>query len=313
MIKILVTGGAGNVGSALVKKLIQDKNTFVLIVDNLITGKLENLPNKNYNNWKYFNFDVNNLNEVKNNLECFKVDFIFHFAALVGVKRTIDNPISVLKDIHGFDNILNFAVEFNVKKIFFSSSSEVYGEPVEIPQNEITTPLNSRLPYSVVKNLGEVYLRSFYKCYNLDYTIFRFFNTYGPSQSDDFVIMKFLKKAINNEPITIFGEGNQTRTFCYIDDNIDTIYTIYKNNLLTNSIINIGNNVEMSILNVAKLIIDITNSKSEIIHLAPLEEGDMTRRKPDNTIMKNILNRELIDLKTGIKNIIISNFSNNEN
>ena len=153
-------------------------------------------------------------------------DYVFHYAAVVGVKRTQENPIMVLNDIEGIKNVLQLSKNSSVKRVFFSSSSEVYGEPVELPQNEETTPLNSRVPYAIVKNVGESFFRSYFKSYGLPYTIFRFFNTYGPNQSEDFVIAKFLKSALINEDITIYGDGSQTRTFCYVDDNINTCISL---------------------------------------------------------------------------------------
>ena len=227
-------------------------------------------------------------------------DYVFHYAAVVGVKRTQDNPIMVLNDIEGIRNILQLSKNSSVKRVFFSSSSEVYGEPVELPQNEETTPLNSRVPYAVVKNVGEAFFRSFYKSYGLSYTIFRFFNTYGPNQSEDFVIAKFLKAALKGENITIYGDGSQTRTFCYVDDNINTCIKIFEDNLMLNDVINIGGAIEFTIKEVAKLIIDKTNSKSKIIHLPPPKEGDMTRRMPDNSKMIKILNKDLMSLEDGI-------------
>ena len=129
------------------------------------------------------------------------------------------------------------------------------GEPVELPQHEETTPLNSRVPYAVVKNVGESYFRSFYKTYGLPFTIFRFFNTYGPNQSEDFVITKFLRASLKGADITIYGDGTQTRTFCYVDDNINTCVKIFEENLMINDVINIGGAKEYRIIDVAKLII----------------------------------------------------------
>ena len=209
-----------------------------------------------------------------------------------------------MNDLEGFRNILNISKSTSIKRIFFASSSEVYGEPVSFPQNEITTPLNSRVPYAVVKNVGEAFLRSYHKEYDLQYTIFRFFNTYGPKQSKDFVISRFIDMAIHNKPITIYGDGSQTRTFCYIDDNIDACYRAAEDNLFINEVVNIGNDNETSVLDLAKTIIKLTNSKSEIVHLPPLKEGDMSRRLPDITNMKTLLNRPLTSLETGINNIL---------
>jgi UDP-glucose 4-epimerase len=191
--------------------------------------------------------------------------------------------------------------------VFFSSSSEVYGEPFEHPQNEQTTPLNSRLPYAVVKNVGESFLRSYKQEFDLDYTIFRFFNTYGPKQSQDFVMSKFINAAMNSKDITIYGDGLQTRTFCYREDNVDACANAFYNNLHVNDTVNIGSDFEVSVLELAKMIIEITGSKSKIIHLPALKEGDMTRRKPDISKMKELLGRELISIPDGIKKTIDSN------
>ena len=301
MTKILITGGAGNIGGALARKLVENNNYFIVIADNLITGSETKLPSKEYTNWSFVNCDVNNYEDVSHLMSSNNFDYVFHYAALVGVERTQNHPIKVLEDIEGIKNVLTLSKNTSVKRVFYSSSSEVYGEPVDLPQNEETTPLNSRVPYAVVKNVGESFFRSYYKEYGLEYTIFRFFNTYGPNQSEDFVISKFLKKAINNEDITIYGDGQQTRTFCYVKDNVDTCIKIFEEALELNNVINIGGNDEYSILELANTIIKLTNSSSKIIHLPALQEGDMTRRMPDNTKMKNILNRPLITLEEGIK------------
>jgi UDP-glucose 4-epimerase len=227
-------------------------------------------------------------------------NYVFHYAAVVGVKRTQENPIMVLDDIQGIKNVLQLSKNSSVKRVFFSSSSEVYGEPVELPQNEETTPLNSRVPYAVVKNVGESFFRSYFKTYGLPFTIFRFFNTYGPNQSEDFVIAKFLKAALKGDDITIYGDGSQTRTFCYVDDNINTCLKILEDNLMVNDVINIGGAKEYKIIDVAKLIIEKLNSKSKIIHLPALKDGDMTRRMPDNSKMINIINKDLISLDQGL-------------
>jgi UDP-glucose 4-epimerase len=223
---------------------------------------------------------------------------------LVGVKRTLENPVMVLNDITGIKNVLNLSKNTGVKRVFFSSSSEVYGEPVEFPQNEHTTPLNSRLPYAIVKNVGEAYLRSYKQEYDLDFTIFRFFNTYGPQQSNDFVMSKFITAALSNTDITIYGDGSQTRTFCYIDDNVDACLSAFYNNKVLNDVVNIGTDDEITILDLARRIIDITDSSSKIVFLPALKEGDMTRRCPDNSKMKELLSRPLTPLDDGVRKLI---------
>tara|TARA_B100000513_G_scaffold191985_1_gene117838 strand:- start:550 stop:1485 length:936 start_codon:yes stop_codon:yes gene_type:complete len=301
MAKILITGGAGNVGGALARKLVENKNYNVVIADNLLTGSKSKLPSEDYSNWKFVHCDVNSYKEISELMLVNQFDYVFHYAAVVGVKRTQEQPIAVLNDIEGIRNILQLSKNSSVKRVFYSSSSEVYGEPVELPQHEQTTPLNSRVPYAVVKNVGESFFRSFQKVYGLPYTIFRFFNTYGPNQSKDFVISKFLTAALQGDDITIYGDGSQTRTFCYVDDNINACLKIFEDNHMINDVINIGGAQEYKIIDVAKTIISLTGSSSKIIHLPPLPEGDMTRRMPDNSKMLNILNKQLISLEDGVK------------
>jgi nucleoside-diphosphate-sugar epimerase len=303
MSKILITGGAGFVASSLADRLLKGNHELVL-VDNLSTGDSRKIPS--HSSCRFIKCDVNNYRDISAVMSSHSFDYVFHYAAVVGVKRTLENPISVLNDIQGIQNILDLSKNSGVKRIYYTSSSEVYGEPVELPQNEETTPLNSRLPYAVVKNVGESFCRSYFQEYGLEYTILRFFNTYGPRQSVDFVITKFLKAALSGKPITIFGEGKQTRTFCYVDDNVDAVAACMEQNKLVNDVVNIGNEKDYTILELAELIISTTNSKSKIEFLPPLKEGDMTRRQPDNSKMKEILKRELIPLEEGIKRILAS-------
>ena len=305
MKKILITGGAGNIGGSLAKKLIKDSGNFVVIVDNMLTGDLSKLPLQQ-ENWKFIKCDVNNYKDISAVMLAYSFDYVFHYAAVVGVQRTLSNPILVLNDIDGIRNILNLSKNTGVKRVFYSSSSEVYGEPVEVPQNELTTPLNSRLPYAIVKNLGEAYFRSFYQEYGLEFTIFRFFNTYGPMQSTDFVISKFIVAALNDQPLTIYGDGSQTRTFCYITDNLDMTIKTWQEGHFVNDVVNVGSDDEQSVLSIAHLVVNVLNSRSEIIHLPPLKEGDMARRKPDVTKMRKVLGRELISLQEGI--LRVANF-----
>lgn len=302
--KILVTGGAGNIGSALVERLIKDPSNFVVIVDNLSTGFLSKLPSKEITNWKLIKADVNSFNDISAVMLSYNFDYVFHFAAVVGVIRTQENPIDVLNDIEGIKNILNLSKNSSVKHVYFSSSSEVYGEPVELPQNEHRTPLNSRVPYAVVKNVGESFFRSYWQAFGLPYTIFRFFNTYGPNQSTDFVVAKFLAAALKNKDISIYGDGLQTRTFTYVEDTVEVCNKIFEKHLLTNDVINIGNDELMTVKELAELTVKVTGSSSKIVYQAPLKDGDMTRRQPDNTKMLEILNKKLISIEEGLKRMI---------
>lgn len=298
MTNILITGGAGQLGSSLASKLSVNEDITVVIIDNLSTGNLSKVPKKN--NVRFIKADVNDYNDIISIFATFKFEYVFHYAAVVGVERTLSNPINVLNDIDGIKNILSLSKNSGVKRVFYSSSSEVYGEPFEIPQNEKTTPLNSRLPYAIVKNVGEAFFKAYHREYGLDYTIFRFFNTYGPMQSNDFVMPRFMRLALNNQPIPIYGKGDQTRSFCYIDDNVDTCLNALYNDAYVNDVLNVGNDVEISILELAEMVIQITNSESEIIFLPSLKEGDMNRRCPDISKMKRLLGRDLITLEEGI-------------
>jgi nucleoside-diphosphate-sugar epimerase len=299
---ILITGGAGFIPSSTADKLLKNPNVKVVLVDNFLTGNQDNIPQ--HINAKFIKCDVNNYNEIAPIMCSYHFDYVFHYAAVVGVKRTLDNPKMVLDDIQGIRNVLDLAKSTGVKRVFFSSSSEVYGEPVHLPQNEETTPLNSRLPYAVVKNVGEAYFRSYQQEFGLDYTIFRFFNTYGPKQSTDFVMSKFIKAALENEDITLYGDGSQTRTFCFIDDNVDACLNALNDESTVNTVFNIGSDIIVSIKELAETIIKLTGSKSKIVYLPPLKDGDMTRRQPDITKMKQLLNRDLLPLELGIQKVL---------
>jgi UDP-glucose 4-epimerase len=272
------------------------------VVDNLLTGdhyRLEDNPHL-----KFIKANVNKLKDISSVFYSHQFEYVFHYAAVVGVKRTLNNPVMVLDDISGMKNILDLSKNTGVKRVFFSSSSEVYGEPVELPQNEDTTPLNSRLPYAIVKNVGEAFLKSYKQEFGLDYTIFRFFNTYGPLQSKDFVISKFISAALKNEDITIYGDGNQSRTFCYIDDNINASMRAFEEDQCINEVINIGSDNEFKIIELAQIIKKLCKSNSKIIHLPPLEEGDMSRRLPDTEKMKALIGYEPIKLEEGLTKLL---------
>ena len=304
MPKILVTGGAGFIGSSLAEKLSHKADNQIIIVDNLLTGSISKLPVAKHNNIRFIHADINVFEEISAVFLANNFDYVFHYAALVGVQRTQRQPLMVLNDINGIRNVLALSKNTGVKRIYYASSSEVYGEPAEFPQNEHTTPLNSRVPYAIVKNLGEAFLRSYNVEFGMEFTIFRFFNTYGPKQSVDFVISRFMSMALSNQDITIFGDGSQTRTFCHIDDNIDATLNAFYENQLINEVANIGNDHETTVLELANQIIALTGSSSQIVHLSALLDGDMTRRKPDITKMKSLLNRPLLPLSDGLKRLL---------
>lgn len=303
MANILVTGGAGNIASALVRKLAERENDFVIAVDNLLTGDIRKCP-RHLRNVKFIKCDVNDYNDISPLFFTYRFEYVFHYAAVVGVKRTLENPLWVLRDAEGIQNVLNLSKNTGVSRVYYSSSSEVYGEPFESPQNEMTTPLNSRLPYALVKNLSEAYLKAYLKEFGLNYTIFRFFNTYGPDQSPDFVVPRFIRLALANQDVTVYGDGLQTRTFCYIDDNVEACVRAHYGNLFVNDTINIGADEEVTVLTLAEKIIAAAGSASRIKFLPPLPEGDMARRCPDITRMRRLLDKDLISLDEGICRLI---------
>ncbi len=304
--KILITGGAGNIGGALAGCLAKDPANYVVVVDDLSTGSATKLPDPKLPNWRFIKLDVNEQPAIASVMTSTAFDYVFHYAAVVGVQRTLNHPLLVLRDIEGIKNILELSKNTGVRRVFYSSSSEVYGEPFEIPQNEHTTPLNSRLPYAIVKNLGESFFKSYEQEFGLAYTIFRFFNTYGPRQSEDFVLPKMVAAALTGKPLTVYGDGSQTRTFCYVDDNIETTRRALYDDLLINETANVGSDHEVTILELAKMVAHQAGGTALITHLPPLPEGDMTRRCPDISKMKAILGRELVPLRLGIERLIKS-------
>lgn len=303
IIPILITGAAGNIGSAMSNYLLSKNRNYLLVgVDNFLTGKKENLPTSD--RFHFFKIDVNNYNSLKKLFNRYDFKYIFHYAACAGVERTIENPFLVFNDVDGINNIAKLSLNSKVKKIIFSSSSEVYGENAKTPFKESFTPINPRLPYATVKAYGESVFLALSHRYGINCNIFRFFNTYGPAQSADYVIKNFIIKAIRGEDLNIFGSGSQTRTFLYIQDNLDATYNAFLSSKFDNKPINIGSKKMYNIIELAKIIIKLCGSKSKIKILPKREIGDTLKRQPDDTIFKNLLGRNPLNLKSGILNII---------
>ena len=297
--RVLITGGAGNIGGSLARKLAERDDIHLLIIDNLQTGSAEKLPPLT-DRVEFVRADANRYLDIAPVFASFQPDYVFHYAATVGVARTLQNPMMVLEDIEGLKNVLTLCKGTRVRRAFYASSSEVYGEPVELPQREETTPLNSRLPYAVVKNLGEIYFKTYQREFALPHTCFRFFNTYGPLQSEDFVVSRFIAQAIAGRDITIYGDGMQTRTFCFVDDNVDFQIMCMDRDLFVNETVNVGSDHEITVKELGELVIGLINPAVRLVHLPPLSEGDMTRRQPDNSRMRAALARDLIPLREGI-------------
>ena len=303
MKKIAITGAAGFIGSNLVDRLINE-GFFVYGIDNLITGSLNNLSHLNSNNnFDFVNHDVTKYINIKD-----KIDYVFHFASPASPIDYLEYPIQTLKaNAIGGHNALGLAKKNNAKFIL-ASTSEVYGDPLVHPQTESyfgnVNPIGPRSIYDESKRFIESMTMAYHNYHNLDISIVRIFNTYGPRMkiNDGRVLPTFINQASKNLDITINGDGNQTRSFCYIDDLVNGIVQLMNSEY--SYPINIGNNDEVTINEIASTLISILNSESKIIY-NQLPEDDPLKRKPDLTLAKKILNwRPKIDKKDGFEMLI---------
>lgn len=286
--KILVTGGAGFIGSALVKSLEKIPDvTSILVLDNLSTSGVDSVPQGEKISFEFC--DVTNKYSIERALLGHKnIDYVFHYAATVGVNLANSEPLQVLEDMQGIRNILQVCLLKNVKRIFYSSSSEVYGDYLSVDGvctgDEYGTPMNPVSTYSVMKLACERYIQGYNRKYKLPYTIFRFFNTYGKNQRKDFVVPRFIDLAVNNKPITVYG-GSQTRSFCHISDNLKITTNIFKaaiDGRLTDACIyNVGNDSEISIQTLADIVLTTVNGGSGVSVLPSEELVGVSRRKPN--------------------------------
>lgn len=303
----LVTGGAGFIGSHLCERLAKDGNK-VICLDNLSSGRFENI-NHIKGKFEFVKADVNEQKEVESIFKKNKFDGVFHYAATVGVKRTLENPIMVMNDIIGIRNILRLSNIYKARKVVFASSSEVYGEPVEIPEVE-SGHVNAKMPYAVVKLAGETYCDAYLKKYGLRTCSLRFFNVYGPQQecSDyGFVVGIFIKQVLKDRNPTVYGDGTQTRDFVYIDDNIEASIRAMELEAPTGPI-NIGTGKPTTIYDLAELIIKLCEKKDRLEPvLVPMPEGryDIKHRFPNVSKMQKLLNfRPKYKLEEGLKKTI---------
>lgn len=285
---ILVTGGAGFIGSHLIDRLVK-YNYNVTCIDNLSIGNLDNL-NQVENKIDFFKLDLNKVNDVEKIIRDKKIEVIFHYAATVGVKRTLENPFKVLADAEITHNLLESARKCNVERFIYASSSEVYGDPVEIPEKE-NGILNAKLPYAVTKLMCEKYCESYHSFYGLKTTSLRFFNVYGPRQESSvygFVVGIFIKQALNKQPLTVIGDGKQTRDFMFVSDNVDASVRTLDAKKSFGKPINLGSGKETTILELANKINDITGNKKGVTFVKP-REYEIMRRVADTRLMESIL------------------------
>ena len=279
--KVLVTGGSGLIGSTIVRRLL-DIGHDVGVFD---------IKKTKHQDCDYFDGDITDPDITKNVVKGY--DVVIHLAATLGVINTETNPVRTLDtNMGGTKNVLEGCKVHGVKKIIFSSSSEVYGEPTKIPINERDKPIPITT-YGVAKFAAEEYIKAYSRNFDLGYTIFRLFNVYGDEQAVDWVVPEFVSKAIQDQDIIIHGDGSQTRCFCHVSD-IANAFTLALEKA-DREIINVGNNSEpISIKDLALKIIKLTNSKSKLKFL-PFEESKRNR----NEIMKRMPDIEKARMKLG--------------
>ena len=296
--RFLVTGGAGFIGSHLTDRLLTDRYQ-VKVLDDSSTGRLENINQyKSNSNFEYVDGSVLNQGLLESIVK--DVDYIFHLAAAVGVFNIVNHPLaSLVTNIRGTENILEAALKNNTP-VFLSSSSEVYGKNTSDSLKEsddriLGSPTTLRWSYSEAKAIDETLAFAYWTEKKLPTRIVRFFNTVGPRQVGAYgmVIPRFVSMALMNEPITIYGNGEQTRCFGHVHDVIDAVMSVAFSNKTIGKVINIGNNFEISMNDLAKKIIKETNSRSEIKYI-PYSEAygdgfeDMERRVPNIDLIKSL-------------------------
>lgn len=303
MDNILVTGGAGFIGSHLCDFLLE-KGYYVICMDNFITGNKANIKHLMQNkNFKFIEHDVSNHIEIDTG-----VDYILHFASPASPVDYLDYPIQTLKvGSLGTHNALGLA-KAKKAKFLLASTSEVYGDPLVHPQKESywgnVNPIGPRGVYDEAKRFAEAITMAYHRVHKIDTKIVRIFNTYGPRMriNDGRVVPNFIYQALNNKPLTVYGDGKQTRSFCYVSDLVEGIFRLMKSGL--NEPVNIGNPNEMTVIQFAERIIKITGTKSKITFKA-LPVDDPKTRQPDITKAKKELGWEpKVSLDEGLRKTI---------
>lgn len=302
--KILVTGGAGFIGSHLCDELIS-KGHNVICVDNLGSGKMENVRHLMKN--RKFKFIKHNVIEPLQLIEG-RIDQVYHLASRASPIDYQEYPVeTALANSVGTDRMIKLALAKNAT-LLFTSTSEAYGQPREHPQKESywgnVNPVGVRSCYDESKRFGEALLMAYHREYNVDIKIVRIFNTYGPRmrKDDGRVIPNFITQALNNEPMTIYGKGNQTRSFCYVSDLVDGLVKMMNSKEVGPK--NLGNPNETTVLELAEIIKGLTGSQSKLVFkVLPLD--DPTRRQPDISKARELLGWEPgVSLKEGLKKTI---------
>jgi UDP-glucuronate decarboxylase len=301
MSKILVTGGTGFIGSNLCARLIADGHT-VICLDNNSTGSIANIKHL----MKSPNFEFI-MHDIVNPLLISQVDQIYHLACPASPPAYQTNPIKTIQtNVIGTMNVLEFATE-SMARVLLSSTSEVYGDPKVSPQSEEywgnVNPIGPRSCYDEGKRLAETLMMEYHKMKGVDIRIARIFNTYGPNmdKDDGRVVSNFINQCLENKPITIYGDGTQTRSLCYIDDMVEGLIRLM-NQTETTGPVNLGNPFELSVEDIALFIKEVTGSSSELV-FCKLPQDDPMMRRPDITKAKYVLGWEpQVHLNKGILN-----------
>ena len=301
---IVLTGGSGFIGSHLSNELLKSSENKLIVIDNLLTGNLDNIQDLlDHENATFIQHDVQDHIEIDE-----KVDYVFHLASAASPVAYTENPVNTLKaGSLGTINTLGLARKHGAE-YFLASTSEVYGDPLITPQNEEywgnVNPNGERSMYDEAKRFAEAATATYARSYDIKTKIIRIFNTYGPNMQlkDGRVVTNLIVQALNDEDLTIYGDGSQTRSFSYVSDTVAGIIAMMKSNHY--EVFNIGNPYEMTIKELAKTILKLTNSKSEIIY-KPLPNDDPQQRRPDISKAKDKLNWEpKVDLETGLSTTI---------
>ena len=297
---IVLTGGSGFIGSHLSKELLKSSENKLIVVDNLLTGNLDNIQGLlNNENATFIQHDVQDHIEIDE-----KVDYVFHLASAASPVAYTENPVNTLKaGSLGTINTLGLARKHGAE-YFLASTSEVYGDPLITPQNEEywgnVNPNGERSMYDEAKRFAEAATATYARSYDIKTKIIRIFNTYGPNMqlNDGRVVTNLIVQALNDEDLTIYGDGSQTRSFSYVSDTVSGIIAMMKSNHY--EVFNIGNPYEMTVKELAETILKLTNSKSEIIY-KPLPNDDPQQRRPDISKANEKLNWEpKVSLETGL-------------
>ncbi len=302
MPRVVITGAAGFIGSHLSEALL-DRNYSVIGIDNLLTGDIDNIAHLNSRDFLFIKHDVTNYITVDG-----PVDFVFHWASPASPIDYLDFPIPTLKvGALGTHNALGLAKAKGARFIL-ASTSEVYGDPLEHPQEESywgnVNPIGPRGVYDEAKRFAEAMTTAYHRFHGIDTKIVRIFNTYGPRMRvrDGRAIPNFISQALCDEEVTVYGNGGQTRSFCYISDLVTGLVALAESDV--NSPVNIGNPTEMTILQLAKNIIKATNSSSRIVHKG-LPTDDPQIRQPDITRARTLLNWEpIVPIDAGLSTTI---------